>query len=132
MGQLNPRVQSRCHPLFTWAHMASQRLKWQAQDPHGSVPGPLNICYGYLAWGFFSETPSNGNRYIFDSYLSLRLFSSYWVALSSLQRRAFSLSYCILFYFVCLSSLRGQLFSEEEMGWGGGPRAQRGRGGGES
>ena len=42
------------------------------------------------------------------------LFSSYCVALSSLDKRVFDLSYSILFYLVWLSFLRGLTFSEEE------------------
>lgn len=112
--QLNSRAQSHCHLLFTRAHMASQRLKWQAQGPHGSVSGPLRICDGHLAW-CFHEAPSNGNRYISDSYLLLRLFSFYWVA------SIWGLLPChIVFSFTLFGCPLLEaifFFSEEEMGW---------------
>lgn len=66
-----------------------------------------------------------------DSFACSRFFSSYWVALSSLNE-GFILSYCILFCLVWLLSLGSLLFSEKEMegnGSGGEGRLEEVRGG---
>lgn len=45
-------------------------------------------------------------------YLLLRLFSSYWVALTRLHKSAFAFSYCILLCCVSSQALGGQLLPE--------------------
>jgi hypothetical protein len=62
----------------------------------------------------FCGAPNSGTWCIFDSCLLLELFTFYYIPLSNLNIKTFTLSYCILFCCIWLSSLGGLLFSEEE------------------
>lgn len=76
----------------------SQRLKGQLQSLHGSVLGPLHMV--------FCGTPNSESGYISDSFAYSWdfFFSTYWVALPSLNITAFCL---VLFCLVqlCLAVL---------------------------
>lgn len=66
----------------------------------------LNVVVSLVCFvGLFTV----GVVYLLIIYMLLGLFSCYWVALYSLNRRAFALSYCILFCLVWQLSL-GSLF----------------------
>ena len=49
------------------AHGGSQRLKQQPHSLHGSVLGPLHVCYSCVAW-CFCETPNSGIGGVSDSF----------------------------------------------------------------
>lgn len=61
----------------------------------------------------FCGTPSSG-RDVSDSFSCSWKSFSYWVPSSSLYRKTFALSYCILFCYVWLVSLGGLLLSERK------------------
>lgn len=90
------------------ARMFSQSLKWQAQGLCGSAPGHLNLCYGYWLDDFARLL--NGGGYFWLLCLFLRPFFSYWVALSILHKRAFTLPHCVILSCLAVISWRPAFF----------------------
>lgn len=93
--------------LRDWSGYMSQRL-------HGSALGPLHICYGCVPWCSCGTPNSASGRCLWLFCQLLGPFSSYWVALPSLDMRVTAWSYCILLCHVWLMSLGDLLFSGGE------------------
>ena len=89
----------------------------------GPAPTPLLICYGCK----LVETHNSTNEYFSNFCLLLGLIFSCWVAWPCPDMKAFTLSYCILFCPVWLSSLGNLLFSERKMEVGGCDVGKKGR-----
>ena len=70
------------------------------------------FVFGLVCFVFFGG--KSRSRHISDLFASFSDTSTYWVVLSSLDIRAFVLSYCMLFCPFRLLSPEGMLFSEEE------------------
>ena len=75
---------------------------------HGSVLGPLHICYSGVASCFY-RTPNSGDGVSLTLLPALE--TSYWVASPTLDMRVCVWSYCILLCHVWLMSLGGLIFS---------------------
>lgn len=85
-----------------------------SQSLHKTTLGFLQTCCGCIVW-CFGVMLSSGSGCVSDSCLLLSLFSSYWVAFSSINMRTFALSYYISFSCVWLLSIGGLIFSEEKL-----------------
>ena len=102
-------------------------LKWDHKDEgalYGTDLGPLYIYYGCVAQDS-CRIPISGNRicpWLFS--LTLEPFSSYCLALSSLDVRICVWSYCRFLCQIWVLSLEG-LFSEGK--WGGGESERKER-----
>jgi hypothetical protein len=106
------------------AHKGSKRLKWHHR-PSMIWPRSSALLYGCVAWCScgIHNNGSRGCLWLF--YLCLGPFSSYWFALSSLDMKVCSQSYCILLGHLLKISQGGLLFfvfvwreMEEESIWG--------------
>lgn len=98
---------------------AHKRLKWQLKSLHGSVLGPLHICYD--CWlGIWGDSWQWEWGCLWLFCLLLESLSSYWVALYSLDMRVCAWYYCILLCHVWVMSLGDLLFSVWRQGWGRG------------
>lgn len=88
----------------------SQRLKQQSRDLQQSRQGMYVMV---IILKIFVDSCQWKQVFLSLFWLLLRLFSSYQVALSSLNMRTFDLTYCILFDPVWFYFLGGLLFSKE-------------------
>lgn len=67
------------------AHMCSQRWKWEAWGPHGSVPGPLCTCHDYQLGVLVVLTPNRGSESV--SLTLLPALGIHFLILSCLAQR---------------------------------------------
>ena len=124
-----------------WGNYKSQK-GWKLSEEHGLLNqlsqdyehtkteaawvclGPLHICYGYYLYDFCG-TPNSESGYISDSLPVFKMLFLYWVVLSSLLMRTFTLSFVSCFV---LFGLYLFVFWNKQRGYGsGGKRVLRGR-----
>jgi hypothetical protein len=93
--------------------MVSQSMKWQAWGLHG-LHGVHAFMLFLLAWYIVGLLKDGADVSLTLCLVFGLFFFSNWIAFSSLDMRAFALSYCILFCLIWLSSLGGLYFSKVE------------------
>lgn len=104
------RTPQECNPQnqLNQAHRGSQRLKQQSLSLHRSVLSHLQICCGYLLWGFCG-LPNSGSGGVYGFFLG-----TFFLLLSCLNMRVCAESHCIVLWCVQMTSLEGMVFSEGE------------------
>lgn len=104
--------------------MGSQRLNWQ----YGAFKGLSQVCYYF---GVFMGLLSVGVVCLWLFWLTLGLFSSYWLALSSHDIRVFALFVMFgdmtkgLFFFFSEGKRKGSGSAGEGRWWGAGKSGKR-------